>query len=108
VLRLPPHVHVRGQGRRSAATYKISHWLTTGSEDPTTGAAAKQQHPIIAQDHDMHSVCQQLTLGRLVFDAIHPILNLDASAERTATKQAAELNDSVQCLNAPASLYIQS
>jgi hypothetical protein len=56
----------------------------------------------------MHSVCQQLTLGRLVFDAIHPILNLDASAERTATKQAAELNDSVQCLNAPASLYIQS
>ncbi|KAL6634873.1 hypothetical protein ACP70R_027544 [Stipagrostis hirtigluma subsp. patula] len=92
--------------------HKRCHWLTTGASDPMTGAVAKFQ-PLVAQDHVMHAMCQQLTLGRQVFDASDPILDLNVptnpSAEpAVATRQAAELNDSALCLNAPASLYMQS
>lgn len=94
--------------------HKRCHWLTTGSGDPTT--AAKLHHPIVTQDHVIHAVCQQLTLGRpTMFDAAaaHPaILDLNlttntAAAEVAAAKakQATELNGSVLCLNVPASLY---
>ncbi|RLM49034.1 hypothetical protein C2845_PMPSC002139 [Panicum miliaceum] len=90
--------------------HKRCHWLTTGASDPT-GAVAKLQ-PFVTQDHAMHAMCQQLTLGRPMFDASDPFLDLNVptnpAAEPAATRQAAELNDSVLNLNAPASLYMHS
>jgi hypothetical protein len=82
--------------------HKRCHWLTTGSGDPVA-----KLHPIVAQDHQvMHAV----------FDAAahHPILDLINNvptnpSAATIEQQAAELNDdSVLCLNAPTSLYMQS
>ncbi|OEL14700.1 hypothetical protein BAE44_0024281 [Dichanthelium oligosanthes] len=91
--------------------HKRCHWLTTGAGDPTTAVAKLQ--PFVTQDHVMHAMCQQLTLGRKMFDASDPFLDLNVptnpSAEPAATRQqAAELNDSVLSLNAPASLYMHS
>ncbi|KAG2652831.1 hypothetical protein PVAP13_1NG383100 [Panicum virgatum] len=90
--------------------HKRCHWLTTGAGDPT-GTVAKLQ-PFVTQDHVMHAMCQQLTLGHPMFDASDPFLDLNVptnpSAEPAATRQAAELNDSVLSLNAPASLYMHS
>jgi hypothetical protein len=92
--------------------HKRCHWLKTGSGDPVA-----KLHPIVAQDHHvMHAVCQQLTLGRPVFDAAahHPILDLINNvptnpSAATIKQQAAKLNDdSVLCPNAPTSLYMQS
>ncbi|TVU28943.1 hypothetical protein EJB05_20481, partial [Eragrostis curvula] len=80
--------------------HKRCHWLTTGSGDPS-GVVTTNLHPIVAQDHVMRAMCQQLTLGRPKFNA---------PTNPAATKQAAELNGSVLCLNAPAaaSLYMHS
>ncbi|PUZ76907.1 hypothetical protein GQ55_1G327200 [Panicum hallii var. hallii] len=90
--------------------HKRCHWLTTGAGDPT-GAVAKLQ-PFVTQDHVMHAMCQQLTLGRPMFDASDPFLDLNVptnpAEEPAATRQAAKLNDSVLSLNAPASLYMHS
>ncbi|XP_062217496.1 uncharacterized protein LOC133917633 [Phragmites australis] len=90
--------------------HKRCHWLTTASGDPTSTIAKLQ--PFVAQDHVMSAMCQQLNLGRPMLDRSDPILDLNVptnpSAEQVATRQAAELNDGALCLNAPASLYMQS
>ncbi|KAK8462763.1 hypothetical protein SEVIR_1G265600v4 [Setaria viridis] len=90
--------------------HKRCHWLTTGAGDPNAAVAKLQ--PFVTQDHVMHAMCQQLTLGRPMFDASDTFLDLNVpsnpSAEPAAARQAAELNDSVLSLNAPASLYMHS
>ncbi|KAJ1280285.1 hypothetical protein BS78_04G219800 [Paspalum vaginatum] len=94
--------------------HKRCHWLTTGAAGDPTAAVAKLP-PFVTQDHVMHAMCQQLTLGRRVLDASDPFLDLNmptnASADPAAAtrlQQAAELNDSMLSLNAPASLYMHS
>ncbi|KAF8765477.1 hypothetical protein HU200_008624 [Digitaria exilis] len=91
--------------------HKRCHWLTTGASDPT----AKLQPFVTAQDHAMHAMCQQLTLGhQRMFDASSDQFQLElnvatANPSPTAMRQAAaELNDSVPSLNVPASLYMHS
>ncbi|VAI59261.1 unnamed protein product [Triticum turgidum subsp. durum] len=86
--------------------HKRCHWLTSSATDP-----AKLQ-PVVP-DHLMAAMCHHLTLGRPMFDtADQRILDLNVptnpSAEAIATRQAAELNDIPLCLNAPASMYVQS
>ncbi|XP_044952132.1 uncharacterized protein LOC123402296 [Hordeum vulgare subsp. vulgare] len=86
--------------------HKRCHWLTSSATDP-----AKLQ-PVVP-DHLMAAMCHHLTLGRPMFDtADQRILDLNVptnpSAEAVATRQAAELNDIPLCLNAPASMYVQS
>ncbi|WVZ74332.1 hypothetical protein U9M48_022530 [Paspalum notatum var. saurae] len=97
--------------------HKRCHWLTTGAAagDPT--AAAAKLPRFVTQDHVMHAMCQQLTLGRRVLDASDPFLDLNNmptnaladTAAATRLQQEAELNDrSMLSLNAPASLYMHS
>ncbi|CAN6232739.1 unnamed protein product [Urochloa humidicola] len=95
--------------------HKRCHWLTTGGGDP----AVSKLQPYVTQDHVvMHAMCQQLTLGRhpaTMFDASSdPFLDLNvptANPSPAAARQAAaaELNDGVLSLTAPAAeLYMQS
>ncbi|VAI47817.1 unnamed protein product [Triticum turgidum subsp. durum] len=86
--------------------HKRCHWLTSSATDH-----AKLQ-PVVP-DHLMAAMCHHLTLGSPMFDAADQrILDLNVptnpSAEAVATRQAAELNDIPLCLNAPASMYVQS
>ncbi|CAN6279443.1 unnamed protein product [Urochloa humidicola] len=97
--------------------HKRCHWLTAGGGDP---AAAAKLQPFVTQDHVMHAMCQQLTLGRrpaAMFDATSdPFLDLNVptrtanpSPPAAARQAAAELNESVLSLTAPAAeLYMQS
>ncbi|KAF0922105.1 hypothetical protein E2562_024677 [Oryza meyeriana var. granulata] len=91
--------------------HKRCHWLTSSSTDPL----AKVQP--VAQDHAMvAAMCHQLTLGRPIFDASDQrILDLNVPtnplAEAVAARQqqqAVGLNDGGLCLNAAASVYLQS
>ncbi|CAL4967896.1 unnamed protein product [Urochloa decumbens] len=88
--------------------HKRCHWLTTGGGDP--GAVAKLQ-PYVTQDHVMHAMCQQLTLGRpqaTMFDAASDPF-LDLNVPTTTNPSPAAANDSVLSLTAPAAeLYMQS
>ncbi|CAN6273769.1 unnamed protein product [Urochloa humidicola] len=94
--------------------HKRCHWLTTGGGDPSV---AKLQ-PYVTQDHVMHAMCQQLTLGRpaAMFDASSdPFLDLNVPTKNPSpavarqAAAAAELNDGVLSLTAPAAeLYMQS
>ena len=92
---------------QALGAHKRCHWLPTGTGDPT-GAVAKLQ-PFVTQDHVMQAMCRQLTLGRPMFDASDPFLDLNVPMNPSgATRQASEMNDSVLSLNAPASLYMHS
>ncbi|CAL5056730.1 unnamed protein product [Urochloa decumbens] len=97
--------------------HKRCHWLTTGGGDP---AAVAKLQPYVTQDHVMHAMCQQLTLGRrpaaTMFDASSdPFLDLNVPTATTnpsppdAARQAAEMNESLLSLTAPAAeLYMHS
>jgi hypothetical protein len=90
--------------------HKRCHWLTTGAGDTTTTVAKLQ--PFVTQDHVMHAMCQQLTLGRPMFDTSDTFLDLNVpsnlSVEPASARQPAEQNDSMLSLNTPASMYMHS
>uniref|UniRef100_A0A0D3F8G6 C2H2-type domain-containing protein n=1 Tax=Oryza barthii TaxID=65489 RepID=A0A0D3F8G6_9ORYZ len=93
--------------------HKRCHWLTSGATDPLT-----KLQPV-AQDHAMMAaMCHQLTLGRPIFDPTDQrILDLNVptnplaeavAARQQQHQQVAALNDGALCLNAAASVYLQS
>jgi hypothetical protein len=93
--------------------HKRCHWLTTGAAgDPTATVVAKLQP--FPQGHVMHAaMCQQLTLGPPMYgtsagSCLDLNVPMNQSADPAATRQAAELNESMLSLNAPASLYMHS
>ncbi|KAL5213363.1 hypothetical protein ABZP36_024210 [Zizania latifolia] len=99
--------------------HKRCHWLTSSTTDPA-GALTKLQP--VAQDNAMvAAMCNQLTLGRPMFDTsdhqrildlnvptTNPLAEAVAAAARQQQQQAAGLNDGTLCLNAAASVYMQS
>ncbi|KAG8071723.1 hypothetical protein GUJ93_ZPchr0006g43456 [Zizania palustris] len=101
--------------------HKRCHWLTSSTTDPAVALTKLQP---VAQDNPMvAAMCNQLTLGRPMFDAsdhqrildlnvptTNPLAEAVAAAARQQQQQpqAAGLNDGTLCLNAAASVYMQS
>lgn len=101
--------------------HKRCHWLTSSATDPAAACTVAKLQSTVVPDHLMAAMCHHLTLGRPMFDvaADQRILDLnvptnpsstavDQAAAAIAARQAAELNDIPLCLNAPASMYVQS
>lgn len=100
--------------------HKRRHWLTTTtgttSDQLQTAAAKLQPPPFGPQDHVMHAIREQFTIGPTMYGTSDSCLDLNMPTMNeyadglAATRQEAELSESMMMsLNAPAaSLYMDS